>query len=136
MFVDADNVSYRCVEKVLRDLRCSPGRNMCVIRAYKDWSKESDESNMFKVCGRLGIEQVQVERVSGKNSSDIKMCIDITSLLYTSSIEEYVLLTGDSDFKHVLIEIRNRGKRSVVLHPGPRENSSLAGCAHVYALLD
>lgn len=136
IFIDADNVSHRCAEKALAVARDRGERNLCCIRAYKDWSKEPDNSNMIQTCDRMGIEQIQVNRASGKNSSDIKMCVDIMRLLHTTDMHRFILVTADSDFRHVLLEIRNAGRVGCVYHGGPNRNQWLSGYADEYVMLE
>lgn len=136
LFIDADNVSYRCAEKALNVARERGASNLCCIRAYKDWNKEPDDSNLVRTCDKMGIEQIQVNRASGKNSSDIKMCVDIMRLLHTTDMHRFILVTADSDFRHVLLEIRNAGRVGCVYHGGPRHNRWLQGYADEYVMLD
>lgn len=142
LFIDADNVSHRCAERALvvareRERERGGGAGgLCCIRAYKDWSREASDSSMARTCDRLGIEQVQVGRASGKNSSDIKMCVDIVRLLHTTDIQRFILVTADNDFRHVLLEIRAAGRVGCVYHGGSAPSRWLAGYADEYVLLD
>lgn len=136
LFIDADNVSYRCAEKALHVARDRGASNLCCIRAYKDWNKEPDDSNLVRTCDKMGIEQIQVNRASGKNSSDIKMCVDIMRLLHTTDMHRFILVTSDSDFRHVLLEIRNAGRVGCVYHGGPNRNKWLHGYADEYIMMD
>lgn len=136
LFIDADNVSYRCAEKAISVAKDRGETNLCCIRAYKDWNKEPTDSNLVKTCDRIGIEQIQVNRAARKNSSDIKMCVDVMKIMYTTDIHRFILVTSDSDFRHVLLEIRGMGRVGCVYHSGPSKNRWLVGYADDYVMLD
>ena len=133
LFIDADNVSARCAEQALR---AAGGSHLCCVRAYKDWNREPQRSKMIEACERLGIEQIQVNRAAKKNSSDIKMCVDIVRLLHTTDMQRFILVTSDSDFRHVLLEIRNHGRVGCVYHGRAAGTSPrLRGFAGEYVML-
>lgn len=136
LFIDADNVGYRCTERAIEVARDRGEGNLCCIRAYKDWNKEAEDSNLVRTCDRMGIEQIQVNRASGKNSSDIRMCVDVVRLLYTTDIHRFILVTADSDFRHVLLEIRSSGRVGCVYHGGTNRNKWLSGYADEYVMLE
>lgn len=136
MFIDADNVGPRCAEKALSAARDRGVANLCCVRAYKDWNKEPAGSDFVRACDRLGIEQVHVSRAAGKNSSDIRMCVDIMKMLLSGDMHRFILVTSDSDFRHVLLEIRGMGAVGSVYHGGRDRNRWLAGYADEYVVLD
>lgn len=64
-----------------------------------------------------GFDVVLCEKFANrKNGADIRMAVDIVETVHTRSrIDEFVLVTVDSDFVPVLQRLQARGKRSVVL---------------------
>jgi uncharacterized LabA/DUF88 family protein len=66
-----------------------------------------------------GIEPIQVFRYPGgghKNAADMRLAMDATSLLSTrAGIEQVILVTGDSDFIPLALELRTRGAEVVVV---------------------
>lgn len=132
IFIDADNINSKCVKKAVRMAKNTEWMHLGHVKAYKDWNKEPADSDAVQNLESEGIELIQVSRISKKNSTDIRMCIDIVKFLHTSDIDLYVLVTGDSDFKHVLVEIRNAGKLSMVCSCGDRQNKWLERYTNEY----
>ena len=71
-----------------------------------------------------GFSVVLVGKFSGlKNGADIRMAMDVVEATYTrSEIDEYILLTSDSDFVPVLVRLREKGKRSAIVATEHRPN--------------
>src|SRR5919199_1892474 len=56
----------------------------------------------------------------GKNSTDIQMVMDILDLLnYPTRFDEFIILSGDSDFTPVLLRLRAHDRRTGILTIGP-----------------
>jgi hypothetical protein len=71
-----------------------------------------------------GFVPVLVGKFSGlKNGADIRMAMDVVEATYTrSEIDEFILLTGDSDFVPVLERLREKSKRSAIVVTEHRPN--------------
>jgi len=66
----------------------------------------------LKTAPKYGIITVQCDRISRKNSTDMKLCVEIMKNLYTNdTITMFYIITTDSDFRHVVSEIRLKGKK-------------------------
>nr|WRJ69803.1 LabA-like/DUF88 superfamily protein [Oceanusvirus sp.] len=128
VFIDSDNVSPMCAERAVEYARSQYDVRRVVV--YRDW--KGKESKLRDVCERVGAEQVQVSNARGKNSTDIRMAIDVTAELLTSDTENYVLVTNDSDFRHLLLKIREQGRRSVVFNCVPKPSRLLQGWCDDY----
>eukprot|EP00873_Tetraselmis_striata_P027061 jgi/Tetstr1/447325/TSEL_034762.t1 len=81
------------------------------MRAYRDCRLSG--SGWTTACHRLGIEPVHVPSVPRKNSSDLYMCCDMMDL--RDDLDTFVIASNDSDFRHVMLYLRKRGKRTVVV---------------------
>jgi uncharacterized protein (TIGR00288 family) len=91
-------------------------------RAYCDWSQY--QSDMRDFHGH-GIEMVDIPRskMSGKNSADIHMVVDAVDLCYSKQhIDIFALLTGDSDFSHLVSKLKENDKR--VIGCGVKQSTS------------
>jgi hypothetical protein len=56
----------------------------------------------------------------GKNSTDIQMVMDILDLLHhPTRFDEFIILSGDSDFTPVLLRLRAHDRRTAILTIGP-----------------
>ena len=61
----------------------------------------------------MGIEAVHVPHLPRKNSSDLYMTCDMMDLM--DHLDTYVIVSNDSDFRHVMVCLRKRGKRTVAV---------------------
>ena len=78
-YIDGDNVSFRDIQIILEEVK-SYGR-IIISRVYGDWSKENMK-NWLLSASKNGIIPIQCDRISQKNSSDIKLSVDIMKFLY------------------------------------------------------
>lgn len=71
-----------------------------------------------------GFVPILVGKFAGlKNGADIRMAMDVVEATYTRlEIDEYILLTGDSDFVPVLERLRDKSKRSAIVATEHRPN--------------
>lgn len=109
VFIDGDNTSHRDISIILNEIK-TYGR-IIILRIYGDWSMDNMKNWLVK-AKQYGIITIQCERINGKNSSDIKLCVDIMKTLYTiPNISLYYLVTSDSDYRHVISEIKLLDKK-------------------------
>src|SRR5207248_7748651 len=60
---------------------------------------------------------------SGKNSADIRLCVDALDLAYSKEhIDTFVVVSGDSDFSPLVSKIKENGKHVIGL--GMQESTS------------
>ena len=121
IFIDVENLTQWVKEdgpeKLLSEL--SPTGQTIVRRAYGNWTNQ----NLFNFQGNLnrsGFELIHnYHPISGKNSSDIQLTIDVMEYaLRLNDVEWFVLATGDSDFSPLFRRLREIGKE--VIGVGPR----------------
>ncbi len=63
----------------------------------------------------------------GKNSADIYMVMDILDTLnHPTHFDEFIILSGDSDFMPVLLRLRAHDRRTVILSAGPASAAFIA----------
>lgn len=108
LYIDADNVSPDIID-MLMDKAKEFGR-VSIRYIYGDFSKQ-------EMCGwkhastKYGIQQILVPSLSGKNSTDIKICIDIIDSVHRRPfIDTYIIATSDSDFIHIAYKLKDYGK--------------------------
>src|SRR5262249_61091167 len=71
------------------------------------------------------IELVEIPRgaQSGKNSADIRLCVDAMDLAYSKEhIDTFVVVSGDSDFSPLVSKLKENGKHVIGL--GMQESTS------------
>jgi uncharacterized LabA/DUF88 family protein len=123
LLIDIENVSYARLSTSipnwlawLEDGQFDPAkqrRKFVLKRAY--WNSTSEHDR--KKFESRGIDAILVDRyVTLKNTADVHMAIDMIELLHTRpDIEEYVLLSKDSDFIPVMQRLRAKHKKTVML---------------------
>jgi len=99
-------------EKLLSEL--SPTGQIIVRRAYGNWTNPG-LLNFQGNLNRSGFELIHnYHPISGKNSSDIQLTIDVIEYaLRLNDVEWFVLATGDSDFSPLFRRLREIGKEVI-----------------------
>jgi uncharacterized protein (TIGR00288 family) len=91
-------------------------------KAYCDWSRFANYTAPLHECA---IELIEIPRrsQSGKNSADIRLCVDAMDLAYSKEhIDTFVIVSGDSDFSPLVSKLKELGKH--VLGLGMQESTS------------
>jgi uncharacterized protein (TIGR00288 family) len=122
VFIDFENIALGMrgradqvfhVQRVLQ--RLLEKGNILVKRAYADWSRFGSYTKPFH---EAAIELIEIPRRgdSGKNSADIRMCVDAMDLCYAKEhLDTFVLVSGDSDFSPLVSKLRENAKRVIGL---------------------
>ena len=125
IFLDVENLTEWIKKKGPEHLlgEINPLGRTIVRRAYGNWTANSILS-FQAYLNRLGFELVHTYHpVSGKNSSDIQMTVDVIEYAWNvKSVTWFVLATGDSDFSPLFRRLREMGKE--VIGVGPRSTLS------------
>jgi uncharacterized protein (TIGR00288 family) len=109
---DIVRVLERLVEK---------GKIVCK-KAYADWSRFASFTTQLH---ESAIELIEIPRraQSGKNSADIRLCVDAMDLAYSKDhIDTFVVVSGDSDFSPLVSKLKELGKHVIGL--GMQESTS------------
>jgi uncharacterized protein (TIGR00288 family) len=129
VFVDFENLALGFkdkkdkrfdIQKVLERL-VEKGK-IIVKKAYADWAEYSDYK---RALHEAAIELIDIPRrsVSGKNSADIRLCVDAMDLCYSKEhIDTFAIVSGDSDFSPLVSKLKENGKGVIGL--GMKESSS------------
>ena len=108
IFVDGDNISSSEATNILAEAR-SVGR-IVTAKVFGDFS--TPYMKPWKdAASENGLIPVHCDLLKKKNSTDIRLMIEIMRILFTSSvIDIYMIVTSDSDYRHIVSEIKMRGK--------------------------
>jgi uncharacterized protein (TIGR00288 family) len=82
-------------------------------KAYADWNRYSSYTEALH---EAAIELIQIPRRSqtGKNSADIRLCVDAMDLAYSKDhIGTFVIVSGDSDFSPLVSKLKELGKHVI-----------------------
>jgi uncharacterized protein (TIGR00288 family) len=91
-------------------------------KAYADWSRFQPYTSPLH---EAAIELIEIPRrgQSGKNSADIRLCVDAMDLAYAKGhIDTFVVVSGDSDFSPLVSKLKELGKHVIGL--GMQESTS------------
>ena len=126
VFIDGDNVSFEHLDRIMTEIK-EYGR-IILCKVYADWS-ENNCIGWRLAAKNNGIESIQADRINGKNSTDIKMTVDIMNTLYdTKHVTLFYLVTSDSDYRHVIPQIKLQNKKVHCIGSSTANNScSLIG---------
>ncbi|MBI4564049.1 MAG: NYN domain-containing protein [Planctomycetes bacterium] len=128
VFVDFENLalgfqgrkSRFAIGKVLERL-VEKGK-IIVKKAYADWTRYGEYK---KEMHEAAIELIEIPKrsMSGKNSADIRLCVDAIDLCYSKEhIDTFVIVSGDSDFSPLVSKLKENGKHVIGL--GVKNSSS------------
>ncbi|MCI7411328.1 MULTISPECIES: NYN domain-containing protein [Helicobacter] len=107
---DCENVSSTHIPFILQRLKRFG--KVVLKYAFKDWSRQSDWTQ--QVVEEYGMIPIQVFRhKSFKNTSDLKIQASAYKILYESNIEHICIVSSDSDFRDIALEIQAKGKISI-----------------------
>src|SRR5712671_1566685 len=84
-------------------------------KAYADWGRYSSYTEALH---EAAIELIQIPRraQTGKNSADIRLCVDAMDLAYSKEhIGTFVVVSGDSDFSPLVSKLKELGKHVIGL---------------------
>ena len=94
-------------------------------KAYADWGRYSSYTEALH---EAAIELVQIPRraQTGKNSADIRLCVDAMDLAYSKEhIGTFVVVSGDSDFSPLVSKLKELGKHVIGLGMQPSTSDLL-----------
>jgi uncharacterized protein (TIGR00288 family) len=108
VFFDGENVSSKFVNEIMNKLNSLGDVN--IKQAYMDWTSFCGKSWDEKLA-LFAINPIQVRHnISSKNACDHKIVIDTMKTLYKSNIDIFAIVSSDSDFTSLAMEIKSEGK--------------------------
>ncbi len=134
LYIDWENIKYSLWNRdgrapnalALKEAASGYGR-VVVAKAYANWQEaqhQSDPNDLYSA----GIEPIYVPTrtyasndatqaaIRRKNSVDVKLTVDaVDYCLMNPNIRNFVLVTGDGDFIHLVNALRSRGKQVIVI---------------------
>jgi hypothetical protein len=115
-----------------------PGRAVARYRAARDLRNRTYFSEFRAAFVQAGFDVVDCPPVAWlKNSADMKMALDIREALdHPTRFDEFVLLSGDSDFLPALARLRAHDRRITILAQGNARRAYLAAADVVVGLED
>lgn len=109
IFFDCENISVDYLQDIYDEL-ANYGQ-VIMSKAYANWNY-----NRYKkwreALSAFAIEQIQPNS-SVKNSSDMKIVIDVMKTIYENKVDMIVLVSSDSDFTSLAIEIKSQALTAI-----------------------
>ncbi|CUV65041.1 conserved hypothetical protein [Sulfurovum sp. enrichment culture clone C5] len=107
VFFDCENISATYVKETFDEL--ANYGEVIIRKAYADWSNKNNKAWNDKFH-KFTIEPMHIiPNVLNKNASDIKMVIDVMNTMISSKIDVIALVSSDSDFTSLVIDIKSKG---------------------------
>lgn len=108
MLIDGDNISHRTIKGIIDE--ATTHGNLRIRRVYGDWTKP--ELAEWKEAANLNaIRQIQQSSyTNGKNSTDGALIIDAMRILSEGEVDGFCIVSSDSDYTGLAIELREQGK--------------------------
>ena len=124
LFIDCENIPSYFLPQILEKLKNN--YKLKIKKAYADWSLSNSYSQ--ELLDKAGLEPVQVFHRNHKNSVDIKLCLDALELSYESKIKVFVIVTDNSDFRHLVHKLTKRNIKILGFGTDKAANS----CKNIY----
>ena len=128
VYFDGDGVEADDARFALEEIKTYG--NIIICRVYRDWRNISSSLGDWQSASAShGIAQVQCGRVNSKESTDIKLCVDLMKDLYTiPHISLFYIITSDRDYRHVLPEVKVMNKKVHVIGPTNANPALISHC--------
>lgn len=111
LFIDGDNVCRSTFQENFEEIKLR-GR-ICIKRIYFDFNNRLDEKWKSIILSN-GIESISVTNLPSKNSTDIRLMLDMIREYYNNQIiTTYIIMSSDSDFYHISTFLRSCGKKVI-----------------------
>ncbi len=127
---DVENVAPNAAAQMVSSIMDFAGRHgrVSVSFAFADWTRKNWKGSDGELA-KQSFQLVHIPR-GRKNSSDISMVTHAMELLFLyPHISTYILVTGDTDFRPLVVSIRRRGARSIVLCDSKNASEDLLALA-------
>lgn len=126
IFIDADNINAKDSKRIIYEV----GKRGVIKlkRVYGDWT--CPDLKPWKLAAQDdGILKIQADRIAQKNSTDIKIVVDVMKTIYTmKNIHIICIVTSDSDYAHVAETVRIEGKKLIFVGSANANNALKANC--------
>ncbi len=109
VLIDADNISYSNIKKMLEEI--AKYGTPTFKRIYADWTKPNVVGWKSVLLENAITPIQQYAYTTGKNSSDSALIIDAMDILYTGRVDGFCIISSDSDFTRLATRLREAGMK-------------------------
>ena len=107
VLIDADNVSEKYIQIIVDET--SNYGIATYKRIYGDWTSPRLASWKSCLLDHSILPMQQYSYTSGKNATDSAMIIDAMDILYSGTVDGFVIVSSDSDFTRLVARLRESG---------------------------
>ena len=126
VLIDADNVPRNCIKGVMEEVAIYGVPT--IKRIYGDWTNPNIGGWKTALLENAITPIQQYGYTTGKNSTDSAMIIDAMDILYTNSVDGFVIVSSDSDFTRLAIRLREAGKKVIGIGERKTPGPFIAAC--------
>jgi uncharacterized protein (TIGR00288 family) len=132
VFIDGDSIVPKHLSEIVKEINLYG--NILINNIYADWSYPN-KINLLTNSRHCGITTIQADLISGKNSTDIKLAVDVMRTLYHfPNIDIFYLVVSDYDYRHLIPDIKQYGKK-VCCIGSENTNTSLINICDNFTLI-
>lgn len=126
VLIDAENVSPKYINIIFDEV--SNYGITTYRRIYGDWTSHSNIGWKSTLLDASITPIQQYSYTNGKNSSDSALIIDAMDILYTMSVDGFVLVSSDSDFTRLASRLRESGMKVIGMGESKTPQAFIAAC--------
>lgn len=126
LLIDAENISPKYIQTIFDEV--SNYGITTYRRIYGDWT-QTQNNRWKKTLLDASITPIQqYSYTNGKNSSDSALIIDAMDILYTMTVDGFVLVSSDSDFTRLASRLRESGMNVIGMGESKTPAAFIAAC--------
>lgn len=126
VLVDAENVSPKYIN-IIFDEASNYGVTT-YRRIYGDWTSTLNNGWKDVLLDNSITPIQQYSYTHGKNASDSAMIIDAMDILYTESVDGFIIVSSDSDFTRLASRLRESGMNVIGMGESKTPNAFISAC--------
>lgn len=112
LYIDGDNIQLNQDKLNLLLTKIKTENNVIIKKVFADWKIDHNNKIWSEISIKHGLEEIQVTRISGKDSTDIKIITDLMEdLLTINHIEKFILLGSDKDYIPLIEKVHKYNKK-------------------------
>lgn len=126
LLIDAENISPKYIQTIFDEV--STYGITTYRRIYGDWTQTQNNRWKRTLLDASITPIQQYSYTNGKNSSDAALIIDAMDILYTMTVDGFVLVSSDSDFTRLASRLRESGMNVIGMGESKTPPAFIAAC--------
>lgn len=134
LLIDGDNISSAYIDVILSEL--GNWGTVTYKRIYGDWSDPRMKSWRDVLLENSITPMQQFPNRKGKNATDTALIIDAMDILYSGNTDAFCIITGDSDFTHLVTRLRESGQFVIGMGSAKNSHSSISKACNIFKYVE